>query len=148
MPRAPCCATCAWAAGHERRGRSTASRYDCIVIGGGHNGLSCAAYLARSGRSVLVLEAGERLGGMAITREFAPGFRASVGAHLLHQMPERLIADLALERHGLRWAAQRLSTVALNGAAPPLIIGSGAGAVAGSGPPWRCAGLRGISRDR
>jgi len=50
-------------------------RYDCIVVGGGHNGLVCAAYLARSGRSVLVLEAAERLGGAAVTREFAPGFR-------------------------------------------------------------------------
>jgi phytoene dehydrogenase-like protein len=110
-------------------------RYDCVVIGGGHNGLSCAAYLARSGRSVLVLEAGERVGGMAITREFAPGFRASVGAHLLHQMPERLIADLALERHGLRWAAHGLPTVALNGAAPALIIGSSASATVGLDRP-------------
>ncbi len=110
-------------------------RYDCIVIGGGHNGLSCAAYLARSGRSVLVLEAGARVGGMAITREFAPGFRASVGAHLLHQMPDRLITDLALERHGLRWAARGLSTVALNGAAPPLIVGSGAAAALGLDRP-------------
>ena len=62
---------------------------------------------------------------MAITREFAPGFRASAGAHLLNQMPERMITDLALERHGLRWAAQGLSTVALSGASPPLIIGPG-----------------------
>jgi phytoene dehydrogenase-like protein len=110
-------------------------RYHSIIIGGGHNGLSCANYLARSGRSVLVLEACERLGGMAITREFAPGFRASVGAHLLNQMPERLIADLALESHGLRWAAQGLSTVALNGTSPPLIIGPGGSAVIGTDPP-------------
>jgi phytoene dehydrogenase-like protein len=108
-------------------------RYDCIVIGGGHNGLTCAAYLARAGRSVLVVEAGERLGGMAVTREFAPGFRASVGAHLLNQMPERLITDLALERHGLRWAAQGLSTVALDGASPPLIMAPGTAASAGLG---------------
>src|SRR5471032_258612 len=110
-------------------------RYHCIIIGGGHNGLSCANYLARSGRSVLVLEACERLGGMAITREFAPGFRASVGAHFLNQMPERLIADLALERHGLRWAAQGLSTVALNGASSPLIIGPEASALVGTDHP-------------
>ncbi len=109
-------------------------RYDCIVIGGGHNGLTCASYLARSGRSVLVLEAGERLGGMAATRQFAPGFRASVGAHLLNQMPERLIAELALERHGLRWAAQGLSTVALDSAAPPLIMAARAEAGALMGP--------------
>lgn len=110
-------------------------RYHCIIIGGGHNGLTCANYLARSGRSVLVLEANDRLGGMAITREFSPGFRASVGAHLLSQMPERVIADLTLERHGLRWAAQGLPTVALNGASTPLIIGAGANALVGMEHP-------------
>ena len=110
-------------------------RYDCIIIGGGHNGLTCATYLAQSGRSVLVLEASGQLGGMAITREFAPGFRASAGAHLLNQMPERMIADLALEKHGLRWAAQRLSTVALSREAPPLVIGHGASALAGMDHP-------------
>ncbi len=54
--------------------RHAPHRYDCIVVGGGHNGLVCATYLARGGRSVLVLEAAERLGGAAVTREFAPGF--------------------------------------------------------------------------
>jgi len=53
------------------------TRYDSIVIGGGHNGLVCATYLARARRSVLVLEAAERLGGAAVTREFAPGFKVS-----------------------------------------------------------------------
>ena len=111
------------------------SRYDVIIVGGGHNGLSCAAYLGRAGRSVLVVEAGDRLGGMAVTREFAPGFRASVGAHLLHQMPDQLIADLELEKHGLRWAAQRLSTVALGGKSSPLIIGEGEAGIAGLDSP-------------
>ncbi|MDE2221117.1 MAG: NAD(P)/FAD-dependent oxidoreductase, partial [Gammaproteobacteria bacterium] len=100
--------------------------YDCIVIGGGHNGLACAAYLARSGRSVLVLEAGERLGGAAVTREFAPGFRVSAGAHLLHQMPARLIEELALERHGLRWAAHSLATAALAPEGAALVFGGAA----------------------
>ena len=63
------------------------AQYDSIVIGGGHNGLVCATYLARGGRKVLVLEAAERLGGAAVTREFAPGFRVSACAHLLHLMP-------------------------------------------------------------
>ena len=52
--------------------------YDAIIIGAGHNGLVCAAYLARKGRRVLVLEAGESPGGMAARRDFAPAFTASV----------------------------------------------------------------------
>lgn len=103
------------------------SRYDCIVIGAGHNGLTCAAYLARAGRSVLVLEAGESVGGAARTREFAPGFHVSACAHLLHLMPPSLARELALPRHGLRMAAERMSTVALAPAGEVLRIDAEAG---------------------
>jgi phytoene dehydrogenase-like protein len=89
------------------------TRYDSIVVGGGHNGLVCATYLARGGRRVLVLEAAERLGGAAVTREFAPGFKVSACAHLLHLMPPRLMRELGLEAHGLTLAARSLPTVAL-----------------------------------
>jgi phytoene dehydrogenase-like protein len=100
-----------------------AKHYDSIIVGGGHNGLTCAAYLARGGRKVLVLEAAERLGGAAVTREFAPGFRVSAGAHLLHLMPPRLVRELGLMRQGLTLAAERLPTVALGADAQHLSFG-------------------------
>lgn len=92
---------------------SGAADYDCIVVGAGHNGLVCASYLARAGRRVLVVEAADRVGGAAVTREFAPGFRVSAGAHLLHALPRSLVDELALSSHGLRFAAEDLDTVAL-----------------------------------
>ena len=96
--------------------------YDCIVIGGGHNGLVCAAYLARSGRSVLVLEAASRVGGAAVTREFAPGFEVSACAHLLHLMPGSIIRDLGLAGRGLQLAATGMPTTAIDPDGPPLAI--------------------------
>ena len=101
------------------------ARFDSIVVGGGHNGLTCAAYLARGGRRVLVLEAADRVGGAAVTREFAPGFKVSACAHLLHLMPSALIRDLGLEAHGLQLAARNLPTVALAADGRHLSFGPG-----------------------
>jgi phytoene dehydrogenase-like protein len=102
------------------------ARYDAIIIGGGHNGLVCATYLARAGRSVLLLEAAERLGGAATTREFAPGFKVSAGAHLLHLMPPALLKELDLGAHGLKISADRLPTVALSREGQHLVLGGAA----------------------
>jgi phytoene dehydrogenase-like protein len=87
---------------------------DVVVIGGGHNGLTCAAYLARAGRQVLVIEAADSVGGAAVTREFAPGFSVSACAHLSHQLNPLVNDDLGLARHGLQWAARHLDTIALS----------------------------------
>jgi phytoene dehydrogenase-like protein len=76
------------------------AKYDVVVIGGGHNGLVTAAYLARAGRRVLVLERREMLGGCAVTEEIWPGYRVSTGAYLTSLMQERIVRELELQRHG------------------------------------------------
>ncbi len=78
------------------------NRFDVIIIGGGHNGLVTAAYLARAGRKVLVLERRELLGGCSVTEELWPGYRVSTAAYLCSLMQERIIRELELERFGYR----------------------------------------------
>ncbi|RMF43475.1 MAG: NAD(P)/FAD-dependent oxidoreductase [Planctomycetota bacterium] len=76
--------------------------YDCIVIGGGHNGLIAAAYLARAGRKVCVLERREVIGGCSATEELWPGYRVSTAAYVLSLLLPEIIRELDLQRHGLR----------------------------------------------
>ena len=76
------------------------AKYDTIIIGGGHNGLVTAAYLARAGRKVLVLERRELLGGCAVTEEIWPGYRVSTAAYLTSLMQERIVRELDLPRFG------------------------------------------------
>lgn len=76
--------------------------YDTIVIGGGHNGLVCAAYLARAGQDVLVLEKRHVLGGAAVSEEIHPGFTYSVCSYVVSLLRPHIIRDLELSRHGLQ----------------------------------------------
>jgi phytoene dehydrogenase-like protein len=80
----------------------THDAYDVAIIGAGHNGLTCAAYLAGAGLRVIVLEKNAVVGGAAVTEEFHPGFRNSVAAYAVSLLNPVVIADLELERHGLR----------------------------------------------
>src|SRR5215216_5060654 len=76
-------------------------KYDVIVIGGGHNGLVNAAYLARAGKRVLVLERRHVLGGAAVTEEVFPGFKYSVCSYVVSLLRPEIIRELDLPRHGL-----------------------------------------------
>src|SRR4051794_23712796 len=75
----------------------TSKQYDVAIIGAGHNGLVTATYLAKAGQKVIVVEASDRIGGAAVTREFAPGFKVSGVAHILHALHPRVVSDLSLK---------------------------------------------------
>ena len=80
-----------------------ARRWDVIVVGAGHNGLTCAAYLARAGKRVLVVEARERVGGACTLEETWPGFRVSPCAYLVGLLHPLVIEELGLVERGFRW---------------------------------------------
>ncbi len=106
-----------------------AGSYDAIIIGGGHNGLVSAAYLARAGLKTLVLEKRHVLGGAAVTEEIFPGFRFSVFSYVVSLLRPEIIRDLQLPKHGL-------DILPLDGTFTPLRLGEGP--VAGGGDYlWR-----------
>lgn len=81
---------------------SAANRYDAIVIGGGHNGLVNAAYLARAGKKVVVLESRDLLGGAAVSEQVFPGFTFSVYSYVVSLLRPEIVRDLDLPRHGMQ----------------------------------------------
>ena len=83
---------------------------DILILGGGHNGLVCAAYLAGAGLKVRVLERRHVVGGAAVTEEFHPGFRNSVASYTVSLLNPAVIRDLRLHEHGLRVVERPLAT--------------------------------------
>src|SRR5437763_12033212 len=79
---------------------SVRTSYDAIVVGGGHNGLVCAAYLARAGRRVVVLERRDLVGGASVTEEVWPGYRVSTAAYVVSLLQPKIVRDLELHRFG------------------------------------------------
>ncbi|RLQ23387.1 NAD(P)/FAD-dependent oxidoreductase [Seongchinamella sediminis] len=84
---------------------------DAIIIGGGHNGLVCASYLARAGKKVRILERAAVVGGAAITEEFHPDFRNSVASYTVSLLNPKVIRDLDLHRHGLKIVERRVNNL-------------------------------------
>jgi phytoene dehydrogenase-like protein len=95
---------------------------DIVVIGGGHNGLVTAFYLARAGYKPLVLERRNQVGGAAITEEFHPGFRASVLAHSAGPLRPEVVRDMQLEKHGLKLITPAVDVTALSPDGQALIL--------------------------
>ena len=96
--------------------------YDSIIVGAGHNGLVCAAYLAKAGQKVLVLEASAEPGGLAATREFYPGFMSSV-AHSISSFSSKVIEDLQLQSHGLNLSGRTMDTIGMGLDGKHVVIG-------------------------
>ncbi len=82
------------------------AQYDAIVIGGGHNGLTCGAYLSRAGKKTLVLEQKPYVGGASVTEEFSPGFRASTYSFIMGHLHPKVIDELELKKFGLEYYPQ------------------------------------------
>lgn len=104
---------------------SAAASTDALIIGGGHNGLVCAAYLAAAGLKVTVLEQRSVVGGAAVTEEFHPGFRNSVAAYTVSLLNPKVIRDLELPKYGLRVVERRLSNFLPTADGRYLLVGEG-----------------------
>ncbi len=90
-------------------------QYDAIIVGGGHNGLTCGAYLARAGVKVLVVERREIVGGAAVTGEIAPGYRSSIASYYQGLLQPKVILDLELQKYGFEVLPAAPTVFALEG---------------------------------
>src|ERR1700722_7512317 len=95
-----------------------ADHYDVAIIGAGHNGLTCACYLARGGLKVGVFERRGIAGGAAVTEEFYPGFRNSTASYTVSLLHQQVIRDLRLKDHGLRIIERPMQNFLPLGAGP------------------------------
>ncbi|HKW17738.1 MAG TPA: NAD(P)/FAD-dependent oxidoreductase [Terriglobales bacterium] len=95
---------------------------DIIIVGGGHNGLITAFYLAKAGYKPLVLERREQVGGAAVTEEFHPGFRSSTLAHSAGPLRPDVTRDMQLEKHGLKIIATEIAATSLSSEKPALVL--------------------------
>lgn len=98
--------------------------YDAIVVGGGHNGLTTAAYLGKAGLNVLVVERRAVLGGAAVTEEFHPGYRNSIASYTVSLLRPEVVAELDLKRHGYETIAHRGSLYMFSEGEPMLLTGA------------------------
>src|SRR5437899_3884054 len=103
-------------------GKNTANQRDIVIIGGGHNGLVTAFYLAKAGFKPLVLERRPQVGGGAITEEFHPGFRCSVLAHSAGPLRPDVVRDMQLEKHGLEFITPEVNATAFSPEGRALIL--------------------------
>jgi len=87
---------------------------DVVIIGGGHNGLVTAFYLAKAGYKPLVLERAAQVGGAAVSDEFHPGFRCSTLAHTAGPIRPEIVREMQLEKHGLKWITPEVCMTALS----------------------------------
>ena len=101
------------------------SATDVIVIGAGHNGMTCAFYLARAGLKVTVLEQRGIVGGAAVTEEFHPGFRNSTASYAVSLLNPKVIADMDLAAHGLRIVERRAQNFLPLNERDYLLVGEG-----------------------
>src|SRR4051812_31783236 len=99
--------------------------YDVVIIGAGHNGLTCAAYLGMAGLRVKVVERRPVVGGAAVTEEFHPGFRNSVASYTVSLLNPKVIKDLDLHGHGLRIVERKVSNFLPLSDKDYLLIGEG-----------------------